>query len=377
MKILLIGEYSNVHYTLSLGLNALGHSVKVVSDGDGWKDYPRDIDITRKSTGKIDTLRFLWKLDRLWPSLKGYDVVQFINPMFLELRAERIWPYYKRIREQNGRIFLGAYGMDYYWVKAGLDCHTFRYSDFNLGDEVRHTSNTELFIKEWLNGPKGELNRRMAHDCDGIVCGLYEYYASYKRHFEQPEKLCHIPFPIVCQNIRVDKNIPERIRFFIGIQRSRNAYKGTDIMLRALERLEKDYPERLEIIRAENVPFVQYRQMMSDSDVLLDQLYSYTPAMNGLEAMSRGLVLVGGAEPEHYELMNEPALRPIINVQPTEESVYTALEEIVLHPERIPHLKMESLDYIRKHHDHVAVAQKYVQFWEKGEQNKTVNPGEV
>ncbi len=363
MKILLIGEYSNVHHTLSLGLRALGHDVTLVSDGDGWKNYPRDIDIRRASTGKMDTLRYLWKLHRLWPRLKGYDVVQFINPMFLELKAERVWPYYRRIREQNRRVFLGAYGMDYYWAKAGMDCRTFRYSDFNMGGELRHTPDTELFIKEWVEGPKGELNRRIAHDCDGIVCGLYEYYASYRAHFDQPEKLCHIPFPIVCSDTKASPRIPERVRFFIGIQRSRNAYKGTDIMLRALERLHSRYPERMEILRAEDVPFDEYSRMMSESDVLLDQLYSYTPAMNGLLAMSRGLVLVGGAEPEHYALMNEPTLRPIINVQPSEESVYETLEQLVLHPERIPQLKQEGLDYIRKHHDHVAVAQAYVSFW--------------
>ena len=38
MKILLIGEYSNVHHTLALGLKALGHEVTVASDGDGWKN---------------------------------------------------------------------------------------------------------------------------------------------------------------------------------------------------------------------------------------------------------------------------------------------------------------------------------------------------
>ena len=47
MKILLLGEYSNVHWTLAEGLRTLGHEVTVVSNGDFWKDYPRDIDLTR------------------------------------------------------------------------------------------------------------------------------------------------------------------------------------------------------------------------------------------------------------------------------------------------------------------------------------------
>ena len=57
MKILLIGEYSNVHWSLAEGLRQLGHQVTVVSDGDGWKNYPRDVDITRQSTGFCHTVR--------------------------------------------------------------------------------------------------------------------------------------------------------------------------------------------------------------------------------------------------------------------------------------------------------------------------------
>ena len=80
-------------------------------------------------------------------------------------------------------------------------------------------------------------------------------------------------------------------------------------------------------------------------------------------AVKGSLVLVGGAEPEHYQLMNEPNLRPIINVQPTEESVFEALEQLVLHPDFIPGLKRDSIAYVKKHHDHIAVAQSYLQFW--------------
>ena len=47
MKILLIGEYSNVHATLAKGLNHLGHEAMVVSNGDDWKNYHRDIDVSR------------------------------------------------------------------------------------------------------------------------------------------------------------------------------------------------------------------------------------------------------------------------------------------------------------------------------------------
>ena len=111
MKILLLGEYSNVHWTLAEGLRKLGHNVTVVSNGDFWKDYPRDIDISRKP-GKIGGIKLYIKLLRMLPKLRGYDIVQLINPLFFELKAERLFFFYNYLRKHNRKIVLGAFGMD-------------------------------------------------------------------------------------------------------------------------------------------------------------------------------------------------------------------------------------------------------------------------
>ena len=364
MKILLLGEYSNVHWTLAQGLRQLGHEVTVVSDGDAWKNYPRDIDLRRRSLGFCDTLRYLWEIHRTIPRLKGYDVVQLINPIFLDLKVERMLPYYRQLRKQNGAIFLGAFGMDHYWVKAALDCRTFRYSDFNIGKDERHNPQNDALIAEWLHGKKGELNQLIANDCNGIISGLYEYEMSYRPYFS--DKLRFIPYPI-CMGEAEARPLQEdgKIRFFIGIQKGRSVYKGTDIMLRALERIGRKYADRVLIHKAESVPYPIYEKMIEESDVLLDQLYSYTPAMNGLLTMSKGLVLVGGGEEEQYELIGERDLRPIVNVEPDEEDVFKKLEQLVMHPEHIMELKKQSIEYIRRHHDYIKVAQQYVRFWEE------------
>lgn len=361
MRILLIGEYSNVHWGLSQGLRSLGHDVTVVSDGDGWKNYRRDIDLRRNSLGRWDTLKYLWNLKSLMPKLQGYDVVQLINPVFLDLKAERILPYYEQLRCRNRSMFMGAFGMDKYWVKVCRDCKTFRYSDFNLGSEERHSAYNDICIQDWIEGPKGELNDLIANDCDGIISGLYEYEMCYRPYFR--DKLQYIPFPIEIKRVRPNRtSLP--LHFFIGIQPSRSAYKGTDIMLSALEKLKTDYPDKVIVEKAENVPFPVYQEMIQRSDILLDQLYSYTPAMNGLLAMSKGLVLVGGGEEEHYELLGEHELRPIVNVEPNEQSVYRQLEQLILHPEHLNQMKNDSITYVQRHHDHVKVARQYLEFWQ-------------
>lgn len=129
-------------------------------------------------------------------------------------------------------------------------------------------------------------------------------------------------------------------------------------MLKAVKRIAEEYPDRVNLLIAEGVPFAQYTKMLDKADVILDQLYSYTPAMNALEAMNRGTIVVGGGEEEQYEILNETELRPIINVQPTEESVYEELKNLILNSD-IQKLKNDSKEYIRRHHDYIKVARQY------------------
>lgn len=365
MKILLLGEYSNVHNTLAKGLRRLGHQVTVASDGDSWKDYPRDIDLKRDLRSRTGRISFLWRLMKALPSMRGYDIVQIINPIFFELKAERIMPFYRYLRRHNGKIVLGAFGMDYYWVNINTDIRPLRYSDFNIGERIRTDIEAQRFRDEWEGTPKEKLNREIASDCDGIVAGLYEYWATYNEVPELRDKMHFIPFPI-----EMPENSPVTydggpLKIFAGISRGRSAYKGTDIMLAAAHEVQKRHPGLVELQIAEGVPFEQYSRMMEGSDAILDQLYSYTPSMNSLLAMSKGIIDIGGGEPENYDILGENELRPIVNVQPDFESVVREIEQLVLHPENINALKEQSVEYVHRHHDYMKVAQQYIDFYRK------------
>ena len=366
MRILLLGEYSNVHWTLACALRKLGHEVCVVSNGDEWKGYPTDVPLIRKP-GRLGSIIYLYKVLRLLPMLRGYDVVQLINPVhFVDLKAERGIRIYDYLRRHNKRVFLGAFGYDHYYVYDSVVRRTLRYCDYYTSSrEVHHEWNTAN-ERDWLHTFKKDANVHIAQTCDGIISGLYEYDVAYRPYF--PAKTTFIPFPIDVRE--VDEKVltiqeGRKLRFFIGIQRLRTALKGTDVMLRALERVVADYPNCAEMIKAESIPFGQYKEMMSSSDVLLDQIYSYSPSMNALQAMSQGLIVVGGGEEENYTILGEKELRPIINVQPDEEDIYRQLEQLVLHPERISLLKRDGIEYIRRHHDSLKVAQQYIAAWTK------------
>ncbi|MCF0199663.1 MAG: glycosyltransferase, partial [Bacteroidaceae bacterium] len=257
-----------------------------------------------------------------------------------------------------------AFGIDKPWVEEGLKPETFRYSDFYLDGKLRENADVETMKRDWLYGPKGRLNDVVADEVSGIISGLYENDVCYRRRYGH--KLRHIPFPINLSAVTPIQPHPDYpgIRFFIGIQRTRSQYKGTDLMLSALEQLQTRHPSSMQIVKVESVPFAQYQELMNTSDVLLDQLYSYTPAMNGLLAMAKGLVLVGGGEEEHYELLGERELRPIVNVQPSIEDIEQQIEQrLLLHPDDLRQLSADSIAYVRKWHNHIQVAEQYVKVW--------------
>lgn len=370
MRILLLGEYSNVHATLAAGLRQLGHTVTVVSNGDFWKNYPRDIDVTRKE-GRWGGVQLMLKIASILPQLRGYDIVQLINPMFFELKAERLFPIYRFLRKHNKKFVLGAFGMDYYWVHENITRMPLRYSDFNIGKTLRKDPEATVYIKDWIDTAKGRLNQEIANNCDAIVAGLYEYWAIYQPLF--PSKTTFIPFPIELKkavlvptdskDASLSNGCKTPLKIFIGINKARSAYKGTDIMLRAAQDIATQYSDKVQLTVAESLPFNEYVKAMNEADVILDQLYSYTPAMNALEAMSRGIIVVGGGEPENYEILHESELRPIINVEPNYDSVFHQLEHLVLHPEIIPTLKQQSIEHIRRHHDYLEVAAQYVKLY--------------
>ena len=107
--------------------------------------------------------------------------------------------------------------------------------------------------------------------------------------------------------------------------------------------------------------------MVEDCDILLDQLYGYSPGMNALLALAKGKIVVGGAEEEYYELLDEKELRPMVNVIPDEEDVYKKLEQLVLAPENIGNMQKDSYTLVKKHHDYRRVAEMYINFWNSKE----------
>lgn len=139
--------------------------------------------------------------------------------------------------------------------------------------------------------------------------------------------------------------------------------KGSDMLEDAAREAIARHPGRAELTIVENRPFNEFIALLRDSHVVMDQIYSYTPATTALMAMAYGLNVISGAEPEYYGYIGETDLHPIINAPIEMPGLIETIEDTILHPELIAERGRQSRKFVEKHNDCVTVAQHFIDFW--------------
>lgn len=364
MRILLIGEFSNVHATLSESLRKAGHEVLLVSDGDDWKGYKRDVSIRRRCRGNAGTLDLLAQWAIQLPKLKGFDIVHFVNPKFTDMNPAVDKYLFSWLSRHNKHVTLGLYGDDTV-VISQLERGILEYSELQAYGKKINIEEQKQRIHAWTTACKPLCDYAVSRAELLFPC-LYEYYHLYKSLNDSviDHKLHYVGLPITLSS-HSPKEPTDKVRILIGIQKTRSNTKGTDKMLPLFDRLAEQYPDEIELIKVENVPFLEYKRLLSSCDILVDQLYSYTPAMNALEAMSHGTVVVTGGEEDYYRFIGEEDLRPIINLRPLkDEENYKTIEQIALNRTFLSQKKAESIAFVAKYHNADNIAKEYLNLWQ-------------
>ena len=394
MKILLIGEASFLHNTLKKGLVERGHRVTTMSDGNGWHDAPRDIDLRRDGRwGKLGGLRVVWQLLRHLPQLCGNDVVQIHNYQFVPLMYRWNTLLLRFLKLTNRRVVKGCFGDDpqiFRRQAQGVPAYSDTYWNGQLQNADQHRDRIAEVIE---HGAEASW-RKTTHMADALVACLYEYWLDYN---EPPyaAKLHYIPLPIECEemvrwcdgemvkclgndtpspshpndsqlstlNSQLTPSHP--LTILIGLQPKRDFMKGAMKIATFVEEVARRHPGKMQIKYVEGVPYDEYMHLLAEADVLVDQLYSYTPSMNSLAAMARGTVVIGGGEEEYYEFIGEDTLRPIINVRPDvpDEENITAIERALFTDGMLERMAQESIQFVHKYHDYRLVAKQYEQLY--------------
>lgn len=366
-KILLMADYSNFHNTLAKGLRKLGCDVTVVSDGSAFMECDRDVDISRKP-GKIGGVLYATNLyGPLHSKLKGYDIVSYRNPDFLDLKPKRILWFLKRMLKENKVNVLSAITTDVPF----LDMLEHPESPLAYSEWFINGRPNRLYLQDkaqwdgWHAPEMKKLHSYFYKNIDGAVSALYEYHLSIKRHFPE-EKIAFGGLPIDTENIQYkDMGTPRKVRVFLGRDRRRKLQKGSDFLEIAAKNVVAKHPDKAEFILLENRPRQEYMDVMRSCHILLDQIYSYTPATMALEGMASGLVAVTGGEPEFYDFIGEKENFPIVNAPLEVEQLEKVIEQLILSPNLLSERGKRSREFVCKHHDVEMVASRYLNHWLK------------
>ena len=367
-RILLLGDASNCHNSLATGLKRLGHDVDVASSGSSFMNTHRDIDLRRRLPWKLGGLDMMMRAMKfVRDHAKDYDIISVKSPLFLDLRPHRCRYVFDELLKLNSNVFMTHLATDTFYIDACFDPNNpFRYNEWIAAGEYTSYYKARPDI---LEGWTSEDMRKTCENVYGKIKGttpvLYEYHMTSLRHLP-PEKVGDIGIPIDTSAMRF---VPpperiDRVKILLGRHSKRMSEKGTDMFEVAAKAVVDRYPTRAQLDIVEDLSFYEYIERQEQAHLLLDQVYSYTPATNALQAMAMGKNVVTGGEPEYYDFIGEKENRPIINVTPDYESIERAIEQVILHPEQMAERGKRSREFVVKHNDTAVVTQRAINFWE-------------
>lgn len=357
MKVLLVGEYSSLHKNLKEGLLELGHEVTIAADSCGWMEITADIDFSSSRKGVLGKFeRFIINPLKALPSLKGFDVVQFICPLILHPRTLTIIKYFFRsLIGNNAKSFLLAAGDDCFFANSGI--YQMKYSpwpDAELYDGFSPKIWRSKSIQAW--------NEELVEMVDGVIPVMYDYACGYRAK-NISNLLPTIPLPVNFGSLQYNENLVKgKLVFFHGL--NRYGFKGTHYIEKAFEYIGNKYTSDVDCVIAGKLPLEKYLELLKSVNVSLDQTSSYSYGMNAIYSLSLGHVVMSGAE---KECLDEFGISesPVINILPSVDDIIHKIEYILDNKNYIPEMGRQSRVYVEALHGHVVVARKYLDAWGK------------
>lgn len=357
MRVLLIGEFSSLHKFLKEGLLELGNiDVFLAANGDGWKKiggndsllYNNRYAYEYKNFKRLYTM--LVEPYKIAKQFVDYDVVQFINTSVYSISINE--NLVSKIAKKNKCVSLVAAGDDYKLYQAYKN-NRFDYAPFDYDQSCLNRFNHKTF--------KGKLNihndKKIEKISDVIIPCMYEYSIGYSSE----KKYSIIPLPINVRNIEYHENIVKnKMVFFHGVIREKA--KGTPFIRTALERLEKNYSNDVEVVIDGHLPYQEYVDVMKRANVVIDQCCCYSYGINACIAMAQGKVVMAGNRKETREGLGV-SYSPIIHIEPDVDQIYKQLVYLVEHKEHMAQMGYDSRKYVEDVHDNIKIARNYVEAW--------------
>ena len=378
MKILLLGEYSNLHNSLKQALLNMGHEVLLVGNGDGFKKYETDILIKSHLADyflfkliarllirifKINMfeIEIYIRAKKIVNKLRGFDVVQLINENSFKTSPLFEIKLLKQIFQNNNNIFLLSCGVDSVSVKHAMS-KKLKYSILTpLFEDASLEKKYEPILKYEKENYLA-LAKFVQKYVNGIISSDLDYHIPY---LSKKKYLGMIPNPINTQKIKYyGINKSKKISILHAINSSNKIKKGNRFFEEALKIIDEKFKDKITIITTYDLPYKEHLENLKNCDILLDMVYAYDQGYNALEAMAMGKIVFTGAEEEWLKLYNIKEDTVVINAVPNSMRIVEKLVWLIENPKILKSISVNARKFIEKKHDFEKIAKKYIKTWE-------------
>lgn len=377
MKILLVGEFSRLHNSLKKALQELGHEVLLIGDGDSFKNYPVDISLAssfvnryflikkfknalyRFTSINLELYETYVRFLKIKKDLKGFDVVQFVHADALKMPLKLQLKQIHYLHQHNKKLFLLVCGNDYPTVTF-LHKKTLKYSVLTPYFLNQADKKAYKYLLPYGEKKYEAFYQKAEVYMHGLIASDIDYLLVLKN---LKKSLGLIPNPVIIPEPPQEKPFG-KVQIFLGINRETRVRKGIVYFERALKIIQEKYPDHVKIMVVENIPYQKYVQLYQACHIFLDMVYAYDQGYNALEAMVKKKVVFTGAETEfldHYTLQEDEVC---INALPDEDYLVEKLSWLIENPEKITEIGKNARKFVKREHDYVKIAQKYLDTWE-------------
>ena len=378
MKILLLGEYSNLHNSLKQALINMGHEVLLVGNADGFKKYETDILIkshledfllfkliarlfVRIFKINIFEIEIYLRAKKIVNKLQGFDVVQLINENSFKTSPLLEIKLLKQIFKNNNKVFLLSCGVDSVSVKYAMS-KKLKYSILTPLFENASLKKKYKPILKYERENYLALGKFVQENVNGIISSDLDYHIPY---FNKKKYLGMIPNPINIQKIKYyGINKSKKLSILHAINSRNKIKKGNKFFEEALKIIDKKFKSKINIITTYNLTYKEHLENLKKCDILLDMVYAYDQGYNALEAMAMGKIVFTGAEEEWLKLYNIKEDTAVINAVPNTIRIIEKLVWLIENPKMLKSISANARKFIEKNHDFEKIAAKYIKTWE-------------
>ena len=378
MKILLLGEYSNLHNSLKQALINMGHEVLLVCNADGFKKYETDILIkshledyllfkliarlfVRIFKINIFEIEIYLRAKKIVNKLQGFDVVQLINENSFKTSPLLEIKLLKQIFKNNNKVFLLSCGVDSVSVKYAMS-KKLKYSILTPLFENASLKKKYKPILKYERENYLALGKFVQENVNGIISSDLDYHIPY---FNKKKYLGMIPNPINIQKIKYyGINKSKKLSILHAINSRNKIKKGNKFFEEALKIIDKKFKSKINIITTYNLTYKEHLENLKKCDILLDMVYAYDQGYNALEAMAMGKIVFTGAEEEWLKLYNIKEDTAVINAVPNTIRIIEKLVWLIENPKMLKSISANARKFIEKNHDFEKIAAKYIKTWE-------------